>query len=126
MPRRPKKPCSYPGCPELVEAGQRFCNKHKKQEQKRYDQERGTAAQRGYNSRWRKARKMFLKKNPLCAECQKNGRITPATVVDHIRPHRGNPELFWDESNWQPLCKYHHDVKTAKQDGGFGNKRTNR
>lgn len=36
-----------------------------------------------------------------------------ATVVDHIVPHRGDPVLFWDERNWQPLCKRCHDA--AKQ-----------
>ncbi|MBO8183625.1 MAG: HNH endonuclease [Archaeoglobus sp.] len=124
MPRRPKKPCSYPGCPELVEAGERYCLKHKRQHQRQYDQQRGTAAQRGYDARWRRARKRFLAENPLCVECMKEGRLTPATVVDHIVPHKGNYELFWDESNWQPLCKRCHDKKTAREDGGFANVRT--
>jgi 5-methylcytosine-specific restriction protein A len=61
--------------------------------------------------------------HPLCEECKRNGRLTPATVVDHITPHKGNRELFWDESNWQALCKSCHDRKTAKEDGGFGNGR---
>ena len=39
--------------------------------------------------------------------------ITPATVVDHVIPHRGNKQLFWDEKNWQPLCKSCHDLKTG-------------
>ena len=47
--------------------------------------------------------------------------MTAATVVDHIIPAKGSPELFWDEANWQPLCKYHHDAKTAREDGAFGN-----
>lgn len=46
-----------------------------------------------------------------------------AEVVDHIQSHKGDMRLFWDESNWQPLCKRHHDIKTASEDGGFGNKR---
>jgi 5-methylcytosine-specific restriction protein A len=51
----------------------------------------------------------------------KDGKVTPATVVDHIIPHKGNHELFWDAKNHQPLCKRHHDIKTCKEDGGFGN-----
>ncbi len=43
-----------------------------------------------------------------------------ADVVDHIIPHKGDQSLFWDSSNWQPLCKHHHDQKTAREDGGFG------
>ena len=35
MPRKPKKPCSYPGCPELTDG--RYCEKHQKQENARYE-----------------------------------------------------------------------------------------
>lgn len=45
-----------------------------------------------------------------------------ATVVDHITPHGGDVALFWDVANWQGLCKAHHDEKTAREDGGFGNR----
>lgn len=120
MPTRPKKPCAAPGCPTLIEAGTRHCDKHKKQEAQRYDRERGTAAQRGYGGRWQRARIVYLREHPLCVECEKQGGLTPATVVDHIKPHKGNRALFWDSSNWQALCKLCHDRKTVKEDGGFG------
>jgi len=48
--------------------------------------------------------------------CLDEGRARLATVVDHIRPHRGDAALFWDPSNWQPLCKEHHDRKTGNED----------
>jgi 5-methylcytosine-specific restriction endonuclease McrA len=41
--------------------------------------------------------------------CQAEGELTPASVVDHIKPHRGDQKLFWDSENWQSLCKLHHD-----------------
>jgi hypothetical protein len=44
-----------------------------------------------------------------------------ANVVDHIIPHRGDMELFWDESNWQSMCEPCHNRKTASEDGAFGN-----
>ena len=75
-----------------------------------------SADSRGYNRRWRKISKAFLKAHPLCVRCFAEGRYTKATVVDHIIPHRGDRELFWDRSNWQPLCKHHHDVKTMTED----------
>ncbi len=78
------------------------------------DRMRGTAAQRGYDARWKEARLYFLRRNPLCAVCLKEGRIEAATTVDHIVPHRGDWRLFWDENNWQSLCKRHHDEKTAR------------
>ncbi|WP_328203649.1 hypothetical protein [Brevibacillus nitrificans] len=49
------------------------------------------------------------------------GNVGAATVVDHIIPHKGDKELFWDQKNWQGLCDSHHSRKTAKEDGGFGN-----
>lgn len=41
--------------------------------------------------------------------CEKDGVFEAATVVDHIIAHRGNQRLFWDKSNWQGLCKKHHN-----------------
>jgi 5-methylcytosine-specific restriction protein A len=81
---------------------------------------RPTSSARGYNWRWRQASKQFLILHPLCAECDRQGKTTAARVVDHIRPHRGDEQLFWDQDNWQPLCKKCHDRKTASEDGGFG------
>jgi 5-methylcytosine-specific restriction enzyme A len=79
------------------------------------DRERPSAARRGYNSRWRRARAAYLARNPLCVRCQAQERIRAATVVDHVVPHRGDPKLFWDEANWAALCKPCHDAKTARE-----------
>jgi 5-methylcytosine-specific restriction enzyme A len=79
------------------------------------DRQRPSAARRGYGPRWRRARAAFLARHPLCAACRAKGRVVPATVVDHLVPHRGNPERFWNEANWQGLCKPCHDRKTARQ-----------
>ena len=75
-----------------------------------------SAAGRGYGVAWRKARKQYLEEHPLCVECMKEGRYVKATVVDHIIPHRGNKTLFWDQRNWQALCKRCHDRKTMTRD----------
>ena len=106
MPRKPKRPCRHPGCPKLSDAV--YCEEH------RGFYARDSASVRGYDAKWRKARDLFLKRHPLCAECMRKGKITPATVVDHKIPHRGDKRLFWDMSNWQPLCKGCHDVKTGQ------------
>jgi 5-methylcytosine-specific restriction protein A len=47
--------------------------------------------------------------------CAAAGRLVPATVVDHVVPHRGNQRLFWDPANWAALCKPCHDAKTARE-----------
>ncbi|WP_016738784.1 HNH endonuclease [Bacillus sp. FJAT-27238] len=113
-----KKFCRKRGCSKLT--SDKYCEAHKYQEQL-YNQERGTAAKRGYDARWRKARARFLASNPLCRHCFEQGKVIAATVVDHITPHRGDMVLFWDEKNWQGLCGTCHSRKTAKVDGGFGN-----
>jgi len=78
---------------------------------------RGTRTARGYSNRWGRAAKLFLIEHPMCAcaQCQARGLPLPATVVDHIVPHRGDPSLFWDASNWQPMAKRCHDRKTMSE-----------
>ena len=41
--------------------------------------------------------------------CLARGRTTAATVVDHIKEHKGDLELFWDQDNWQSLCETDHN-----------------
>ena len=70
---------------------------------------RKSAAKRGYDSRWQKARAGYLRSHPLCVMCEKQGKTRPATLVDHIVPHKGDSDLFWNKGNWQALCKTCHD-----------------
>lgn len=110
MPRKPRKPCKHPGCPVLTDGD--YCEEHAKL----HMADRISADGRGYDGRWRKARKRFLKAHPLCEKCKAHGRFVKAVVVDHIIPHRGDESLFWNESNWQVLCKKCHDTKTMTED----------
>ncbi|WP_338034702.1 HNH endonuclease signature motif containing protein [Jiella avicenniae] len=70
---------------------------------------RPTARQRGYDSKWERARAAFLAAHPWCRRCEAMGRLHRATVVDHIEPHKGDHKLFWKRSNWQPLCAPCHN-----------------
>lgn len=80
-----------------------------------------TSTQRGYNYKWQKARERYLNSNPLCVYCQQIGRVTAASIVDHIVAHRGDMALFWDQTNWQSLCKPCHDsVKQAEEAASRG------
>lgn len=119
MPYKAKRPCREPGCTRLSDGA--YCEEHRAAHEMQRERARGNSAERGYNARWRRERLQFLREHPLCAECFKRGRLTPATEVDHITPHRGDPTLFWNQSNWQPLCKPCHSTKTAREDGAFGN-----
>lgn len=108
MPHKPLKPCKHLSCPKLTSKD--YCDEHLPLH------ERATANERGYDSRWRSARKKFLQEHPFCTKCHENNKLIPSTVVDHIIPHRGNQLLFWDRKNWQPLCKQCHDKKTITED----------
>lgn len=72
---------------------------------------------RGYTYRWRQERLKFLILNPLCVYCKAKGIVEPAQVVDHINPHQGDQDLFWDVGNWQALCKQCHDTIKAEEEG---------
>ncbi|WP_288659528.1 MULTISPECIES: HNH endonuclease [Pseudomonas] len=68
-----------------------------------------SSTQRGYGYKWQQARLQHLREHPLCVYCERLGRVTAASVVDHKTPHRGDMTLFWDRANWQSLCKPCHD-----------------
>lgn len=71
-----------------------------------------------YGRRWQRRRLVYLAERPLCVVCEKRGLIRAATVVDHRVPHKGDLVLFWDEGNWQALCKTCHDsYKQALEHG---------
>ena len=125
MLRKPLRPCKYPNCPHVTDDRSGYCPTHLKQERKQYDESRGTAAQRGYDARWQKYRRMYLNTHPLCVEClvKETPVIREATVVDHVKPHKGDYKLFWNPANHQALCKECHDIKTASEDGEFGNEK---
>jgi 5-methylcytosine-specific restriction endonuclease McrA len=67
-----------------------------------------------YGRKWKAARQAYLAAHPLCVYCEQLGRVTAASVVDHITPHRGDEKLFWDATNWQPLCEACHNGAKAE------------
>lgn len=75
-----------------------------------------TSTQRGYGYKWQKAREVHLRDNPLCVYCQRDGRVTAASVVDHSVPHRGDMEVFWDQSLWVSLCVHCHSSVKQKEE----------
>ena len=129
MPTAAMHVCAGAGCRVAVPHGERWCPSCAREYQAQDRERRGRADERGYTHRWRRYRAAFLHAHPLCAECQRQGRTTAARVVDHVRPHRGDQQLFWDPANHEALCDYTspwncHGRKTAAQDGAFGRKRS--
>jgi 5-methylcytosine-specific restriction protein A len=48
-------------------------------------------------------------------ECERLGIVKAAEHVDHIEPHDGDLEKFWNQDNWQGLCASHHSRKTRRE-----------
>lgn len=112
MPSSSAHGCAVQGCPRLAPRGQPRCAAHQ------VEGLRPTAHERGYTNKWYDKTKVFLALHPICGVCDDLGQFTKATLVDHKKPHRGDLDLFWNESNWQPLCSRHHAAKTAGETGG--------
>lgn len=116
MPQRPAKICGKAGC--FRPTSDVYCERHideTNNAQRRYDRTRGTTAERGYGARWQRAARRYLRQNPLCVQCQTRGRVKQSAEVDHKTPHENDQELFWDEDNWQALCKPCHTRKTRRE-----------
>ena len=60
-----------------------------------------------------RARAKLFAKEPRCVECLKHGRVSIATIRDHIIPLAFGGEDA--EENTQGLCGPCHDAKTAEE-----------
>jgi len=78
------------------------------------------------SKRWANLRLQILDRDLWT--CQQTGVLLrgkwpsdDAPVVDHIKPHRGDPDLFWDPDNLQSVSrKWHDTVKRSIERGGDG------
>lgn len=120
MPKAAKHPCPHPGCGVLVDSGTRYCPAHqpaadaRQQERARIYDEKRPEAKFYHGARWKRLRAWFLRRHPLCEMCLQAGRITPATVVDHIKEISDGGSRY-DPDNLQALCIACHNVKTADE-----------
>ena len=115
MPQRPPKGCRKAHCPNTTIEAHGYCESHKDLGSwGLWQSQRGTSTQRGYGAAWRRLRSIVLSRDDhLCQPCLKTNHITPANIVDHIRPksHGGTNAL----SNLQAICDPCHKVKTASE-----------
>ena len=105
MPKKPKRPCSYPGCPKLTD--RRFCEEHAKAEAKRYEKyDRDPSVRRRYGRTWKCIRDSYAQHHPLCEACLKNGRLVATEEVHHKTPlSEGGTHA---KENLVALCKSCH------------------
>jgi 5-methylcytosine-specific restriction protein A len=112
MPRKPKRPCSHPGCPALTDG--RYCEQHQREADARYNKyERDPATRKRYGRTWKRIRDRYIAAHPLCEQCQAADTITPAEEVHHILPlSRGGTHA---EENLMSLCtSCHSKIKIGR------------
>lgn len=109
MPVAAPRPCTYPGCGALVRDGSGRCTRHPKPSWAK----KPTASKRTRGRALQRLRAELFERQPLCADCRRNGRVTLATERDHIVPlEEGGEDV---ESNVQGLCASCHDAKSKAE-----------
>lgn len=70
---------------------------------------------------WRKLRLAYMKEHPVCEECLKNGKVTAADSIHHVKsPFTGNTvnwTLFLDPENLEAICRECHARVHAEESG---------
>ena len=108
MPKKPKRPCKYNGCPKLTDHKSGYCEEHRKDMQQHYERfARGYNHRERYGGAWKKIRDKYIKAHPLCERCIAEKRATVATLVHHKMPLTNGGTN--DESNLMSLCVSCHE-----------------
>ncbi len=106
MPRKPKRPCRYPGCAKL--ADDVYCQEHEKLMNSHYNHfARGYNSGQRYGKAWEKIRNRYIAAHPLCEKCLSEGKCTPAALVHHKKPIADGGTN--EESNLMSLCNSCHE-----------------
>ena len=138
-----QRPCSYPGCPQLV-AGKPRCQEHTTQSMRAIDQFRGTSVERGYDKYHRRLRILCFERDGWrCVDCgwepnivtafrEAGLDILPTEIVlaelrgrknrserhlhaDHELPIAERPDLRLDLDNLRTRCNSCHAAKTNRE-----------
>lgn len=76
---------------------------------------------RYHTKQWQRTRKLVLLRDPVCVLCEKLGKLTPATVADHIIPVRmrdREDDRFYDIETIRGLCTSCHARVSGRQAHG--------
>lgn len=126
MPFDPPRPCTFPGCRELVKGSPR-CEAHKHEVRDQYDETTrrndpalAMAARLRGSQQWRDIRATVIRCNPLCIDPfgHHSAMPAPATQVHHVDPLASAPHRAFDYANLVPLCtKCHARVEARERNG---------
>lgn len=117
MPHKPKRPCSWPGCPQLTDG--RYCPEHERMAMREYNRHhRSKEQRRRYGNHWKRTRDAFLAEHPFCEMCRAEGRVTSADTVHHVVPVSEGGSGEWD--NLMALCHVCHSRLHAHRGDRWG------
>jgi len=71
---------------------------------------------------WKKFRKGYVQRHPICIECDREGIVGPTEVCDH-KEQFAPGAAGWDlkalkDEDYNPLCDHHHNSRSGKQAHG--------
>jgi 5-methylcytosine-specific restriction protein A len=69
-------------------------------------------------ARWKRLAAHHRRVEPVCRMCRADGITMAVEVIDHVIPHRGNLNLFFDSNNLQALCSHHHSGAKQREEVG--------
>lgn len=117
MPMKPKRPCSYPGCPNLTDG--RYCPEHQQKVNSNYEKYwRDPATKKRYGRAWKRIRDKYASEHPFCELCFERGIIVETEEIHHKKPlSEGGTH---DRSNLIALCKSCHSSIHAHRGDYWG------
>lgn len=117
MPRKPKHPCAYGGCPNLTD--RRYCSAHEKLMNHNYEKyDRDRTRKRRYGRAWKRIRDKYASGHPFCEVCYGYGVLVPTEEIHHKKPlSKGGTH---DRENLIALCKSCHSSIHAKRGDRWG------
>ena len=87
MPMKPKRPCSYPGCPNLTDG--RYCPEHQQKVNSNYEKYgRDKATKKRYGRAWKRIRDKYVSEHPFCELCFERGIEVCQTDRGEVRQGR--------------------------------------
>lgn len=118
-----RKRCKTVGCPNLHSNRSGYCNECSRMyyashadTKRAYEEKRPSSIERGYDSRWNRFSREFLKSHPTCAICG-----APSQCVDHkdipadvMMDAYGRFDL--DPIHYQALCNRCNTIKGRHED----------
>ena len=91
-----------------IKAGSKWTDIIRKRKHQQYNKYYRHTSPEYKSTRWEKLRKLKLNHSPLCELCQKQGLITPAVLVHHIKPIEDGGSMY-DYDNLMSLCANCHN-----------------